>query len=151
MYILKPIDTLDLERAVNNVYDTWKRNRLHKEKTTPASKTHKKITLHFAEGFHIIDPSHVVRLEADNTYTTIYMDNNKSIVSSKPIHEFDDLLEEDRFVRIHRSHIVNLDFVREFNKKYDKVLILSTGEKIPIARRKLNNFQSCLQYYIESI
>jgi len=151
-YILKPIDTLDLQRAVSHVVKVWQQRSTEKaqprDQRSPVHHFQQKITVPHAEGFHILDPEKVVRLEADNTYTTIYMEDGRSLLCSKGIHEFEELLEPKCFVRTHRSHIVNLNCLQEFNRKYDQVLILTNGDKVPVARRKLKDFQGHLQNYI---
>ena len=146
-YVLKPIDTVDLQRAVGHVLKVWeKRKGIAEEKHV--TSTSQKITLPYSDGFHIVDADRIIRLESDNSYTTVYSGSGKSIVSSKSIHEFEHILNPRHFVRIHRSHIVNLNFVQEFNRKYDQVVILSNGDRVPVSRRKLKVFQEVLHAYM---
>ncbi len=151
-YVLKPIDTLDLQRAVSHVMKVWQERspeRSHTRKSPgPDSQSSHKITVPYAEGFHILDAAKIIRLEADNTYTTICMEEGRRLLSSKGIHEFEEILEPRCFMRIHRSHVVNLNYVQEFNRKYDQVVILTNGDKVPVARRKLKDFHDHLQNYI---
>lgn len=150
-YILKPVNTVDLQRAVSRVMDKWTLQNVKQEdlKNTGNNKnSNQKITLSYSEGFHILNPSEINRLESDNSYTTVYKSTGEAIVCTKSIQEFEKILDENSFIRIHRSHIVNLNFVQGFNRKYNQVVILSNGDKVPVARRKLKLFHDRLSYFL---
>lgn len=138
-YILKPVDPEDLIAAVEKV-DL----RLKKRNTDlPASDTvdylssqYSKISVPNNEGFKFINITDIIRMEADGSYVTIYTENDRPCVVSRPLGYYANILNKRMFVRIHRSHLINLHKVKEFRKEAGGYVIMDNDEKIQVASTK---------------
>jgi two-component system LytT family response regulator len=69
-------------------------------------------------------------------YTIFYFADNKEMVVTKTLKEFEDLLSEQKFFRVHHSHLVNARYIREFVKSEGGHLIMNTGSLVPVSTRK---------------
>ena len=99
-----------------------------------------KIALPLADGLVFIKLEDILFFEADGSYTHVNTIKEKFMVCKK-IKEFDDLLTDDnRFFRVHRSFLVNVQQVDKYNKKEGSNLILSNQKLIPVAREKKASF-----------
>jgi len=88
----------------------------------------------------------IVRLEANSNYTNFYIDKfHKPIVTSKSLKNYVNQLNPQQFVRTHRSHLVNIDFIYSLNVKPGKFLTLKDGTLIKISRRKLTAIKQLLK------
>ena len=98
------------------------------------------------DGFVILRNNELIRLEADENYTTLYCVNGKKYVSSKNIKSFEEKLDSHMFMRVHKSHIVNVALhLKEFNRTEGNVVVLSNGDHVPVSRRKLQEFLDKMQ------
>ena len=81
-----------------------------------------------------IDHQDIIRCEADNNYTVFHLINNENVMASKPLKEYADLLAPNGFLRSHQSHLVNPKYVKSWLKEDGGILLLTTGEKIPVSK-----------------
>lgn len=133
-YLLKPIDPDDLMQAVEKVEQQQKptsRLELLKENLNHP----KKIALNTVEKIHIVDIEEVIRLESNINYTRFFFKDGTKLLVTKTLKEFDKMLSDHNFIRIHQSHLVNANFIKEFLKQNGEV-ILKDGTKIPVSTRK---------------
>ena len=79
-----------------------------------------------------------MRCEADKNYTTFFLTERKKIVVSGSIKDYEDILCEQGFYRLHKSHIVNLSFINSYEKADGGTVILTDGTHVPVAMRKKN-------------
>jgi two-component system LytT family response regulator len=84
----------------------------------------------------LIDVSSIVRCESSRNYTTLYLSNNKNLVASKTLMDFENLLQQHNFLRIHKSHLVNVTYIERYVKAGGGYIILRNGEQLPVAIRK---------------
>ena len=92
------------------------------------------IKLH-AENKKILMPvADIIRIEAVNNYSRIYLSNGNTIVVAKVLHLLQDLLPETMFVRVHRSHLINKLFVQSVKGSNCKRLLMNNGEFIGVSR-----------------
>lgn len=137
-YLLKPIDPDELKEVIRKIEKI--------KSLSPASfellvdqlskqNTNKKIALATAEGIHIVLIDDIVYAQADNNYTTIVLHNKKQIIVSKPLKEYEDLLADKGFLRIHQSYLVNIQYAQFFDKM-EHTLQLNTNDILPVASRK---------------
>jgi len=76
-------------------------------------------------------------LESDSNYTTIYLNNHpEPILTSKSLKHYVDKLDPELFIRPHRSHLLNRNFIKSYNTQNKKYLSLRDGSEIPVSRRK---------------
>ncbi len=146
-YILKPIDELELKKAINKaIANSRKENDI--EKLVEISREYfqgvknKRIILKTLENVYVVYENDILYCKSDGNYTTIYTHQKEKIVISKPIKKIIELLSKDIFVRCHQSYIVNKKYVTRYNKQ--GVLIMNSEDKIPVSSRRK-------EYVIEEI
>lgn len=135
-YLLKPINPQELREAVDRyreqggkreVYTKQLQNFIHNREKTLAITTY--------DGVVFLEIDKIIRCEADLNYTKFILLGGKSFISSKTLKEYEDLLcAHNNFLRVHRSHLVNLDFVLKF--KNEGYLLLKDNSSVPVSRRK---------------
>ncbi|MBL7887563.1 MAG: response regulator transcription factor [Flavobacterium sp.] len=137
-YLLKPVDPDELKEVIRKIE---KAKTLHPDSfellidQLGKQNHNKKIALATAEGIHIVLIDEIVYAQADNNYTTIVLNNNKQIIVSKPLKEYEELLAEKGFLRIHQSYLINTQYVQFFDKM-EHTVQLNTNAILPVASRK---------------
>ena len=138
-YLLKPIRVSELKEAVRKV-----------QSITPqedVADNAQKIAIPHAHGVSLVSVNDIEYLEADNMYTTLHLASKRPVLVSRGIKEFEVALPASRFVRIHKSFIVNLDFVHHFHRLGGGEVELMSGANLPVSRRRLSLFQDALSRY----
>ena len=105
------------------------------ENNNSGSKPVDKILIKSQDISELINVSDIIRCEADGTYAKI-ITNKKTLLSSKNLKYYEDLLTKHNFIRVHNSHLVNVDFIQTFNRQIQEGLQLLNGDKIPVSARK---------------
>lgn len=140
-YLLKPINKEEFKSAVNKFLD--KRKNAYDRKSvinnfirnySSQSTDSFRLAVNSALKTFFLLPEEIIRCEADGNYTKITCSNNETILSSKTLKEFDDLLSDFDFIRVHRAHLVNKKFIRSFNN--ENMLLLQDNTAIEVSRRK---------------
>lgn len=133
-YLLKPIDPDDLIAAVQKL----------ENQITPASRLDllkanlekpKKIALNTVDKIHIVDIDDIIRLESHINYTKFYFNNGQKLLVTKTLKEFDKLLSDHEFIRVHQSHLVSTNEIKAFLKQSGEIL-LKDESRIPVSTRK---------------
>lgn len=153
-YILKPIDIDDLQYAVKKLMDYQQAFILNKETKIQyqqsvdgianqilSGEKPNRITLFHSKGFKFIEIKSILRLEAKGNYTIFYFENGKQYVDSKTLRINQELLP-NTFLRIHKSHLINLDFLNEYLSAEGHIARLKDGSEVPISRGRLSEFIS---------
>ncbi len=155
-YIEKPIDIEDLQAAVakiskegesasSNVDFGMIKQLLNEYKAESKSET---IAVPTLSGYEIIKAEDIIHLEADESYTRIFLVDGGKCVSSMTIARYEKVLDPNTFFRVHKSHIINTrHHLKEFNRHEGNVAIMDTGEAIPVARRKLSGFINAIKTF----
>ncbi|MEJ5049232.1 LytTR family DNA-binding domain-containing protein [Chryseobacterium culicis] len=139
-YLLKPIKKMDFIIAVNKALD-------HIKKMQPSQSTllkDNRIILSTLQGFKIVDIASIIRCEADSSYTTFYLTNKTKIMVSKTLHEFEPILLEQNFFRIHHKHLINIDHLQEYIKGRGGQVVMSDESVLDVSYRKKNDFLSTI-------
>ena len=142
-YLLKPIDIEELKNAIgklqsHTVGDTDSTiisqfiDVLKNNARNPSSF----IPIPFNDGFSFIPISEIVRLEASGSYTYIFVNGKDKILASKNLKEYESMLPEDTFIRVHNSHLLNKAHIRKYVKGSGGYCIMSDGTTVSIATRK---------------
>ena len=140
-YLLKPVSVGDLriafEKAENQILNDLKLQlaSLHNNLQSPKNKT---IVLRSSEKIHLLEVNNIIRCEADRCYTSFYVNEQKKHVVSQPMKEYEDILSEYGFIRIHKSHLINMAYIESFDKGDGGFVILKDKTEIPVSRRKKN-------------
>lgn len=138
-YLLKPIEPEDFAKAVENALQQSPETHLQNLQNWMVSfgNIDRKLAIPTTDGLRFIDISSITMLQADSSYCTVYLSDNKSIVVSKPLKYFaDKLIDFPTFLRPHKSFIVNMNCIAEYIKEDGGALRLHDGKKIPISRQK---------------
>ncbi|HEU4471439.1 MAG TPA: LytTR family DNA-binding domain-containing protein [Flavisolibacter sp.] len=145
-YLLKPIDVEELQQAVEKVKGKVESDTgglalqmLLKNLNKPAG-TDFSITLSTSEGLEFIPLQTIIRLESSGPYTYFFLKGGKKIMVSKNLKEYELLLSEHQFFRVHNSHMVNLREVTRMIKTDGGYAIMSDGSQISISPKKREAF-----------
>lgn len=88
------------------------------------------------KGFQVIKLSEIIYCEASGNYTNFHFTERPLICASKPIHEYETLLEDCGFVRIHKTFLINMEHVKEYQRGEGGYVIMSNGAQVEVSRRK---------------
>lgn len=152
-YLLKPIDIDELKEAVEKAkkHHHQKDNRIESLKNLAedlkGDKMIKKITLPNGQGYKLVDIEDIIHIEADSNYSVFHLINEEKIAVSKILKEYEEILPDNRFVRIHKSSIVNLKYVKEYNSKNGLFVVLNTGDTLTVSRRRASDFFEKIKAY----
>ena len=148
-YILKPVNIDELQKAVEKVKRlaaspaaTEQSQQLLRYFLESAAKNTfpKKIALPQLGSMNFIEVDDMVSLQADSNYTIIHMKEMQKLVVSKTLKDFEDLLDGNQFVRVHKSYIVNLRYVKEYSTTDGGIVKMADGKHWSISRRLLDFF-----------
>lgn len=149
-YLLKPIDPDDMVRAVSRAKDRLAKGgtdinlRMLMENLRVQDTSPRKIIVPDQNGFVVIRQDEIIRIEADGNYSTIKLSSGGDVVASKPIKYFEEMLEDNDFVRIHNSHLVNVNHIVKYIKGRGGIAITSDGAELEVSRRKKDDFLRAL-------
>jgi two-component system, LytTR family, response regulator len=142
-YILKPVDDELLAEAVKRArkrieeknggqhIETFLHNIGHRNGSQKM-----KLCIPSLKGFQVIDMEDIIYCEASGNYTNFQLTNHPPICASKPIHDYEELLADCNFVRIHKSFVVNLQHIKEYVRGEGGTVIMSNGHEVEVSRRK---------------
>ena len=137
-FVLKPFDITDIKEAVKKVIAEQNSENYIKKIATffhNYDSSQKKIVLSNADDIHIIDLNAIVYAASDNNYTTFFIDDGRKILVSKSLKHFELKLANSFFFRIHQKYLVNTQFIKQFSKRTEEV-ILTSETKLPVSQSK---------------
>ena len=129
-YIVKPVDENELIKSLRKV-----QNQRIKSGENSGS-LHKTISVFDADGYQLIPQENIIRIEGDEGYSKIILED-KDYLSSKRLGYYEERMDSGIFMRIHRSHIINLNRVSRVSKGETAHVTLANGNVIPISSSKL--------------
>ena len=146
-YLLKPIDAGDLVKAierfkVKRIYAPGG-EELYKNFLRNVSSKNKRLALPGITDIKYVEVEDIIRLEADRNYTRFYFADKKEFLASKTLKEYEEMLDGCGFLRIHRTHLINSRYIKEYER--DGTLILKDDSKVEVARRKKEQFLKFLK------
>lgn len=143
-YLLKPINTIQIRDTLKKVNKKRKLPIIEKQLEVLLGQIRgeekRKIALPTPSGYHFAKLEDIIWLEADANYTNIHLDNETCILSSQTLGKYEEILPEESFFRSHKSAIVNLNFVNNYVKKDDGLIVLQNDVRVPLGRRRKNEF-----------
>ena len=144
-YLLKPVEKVQLEKylliAQKNIKASQAAQLINvKESVLQYNITSSTITVPSEAGFDILPIPHIIRCEAINSTTHLFLINNKKLVSSYNLGKFFDQLQGKGFFQVHRSHIISLVHVKKYLRS--GIVIMSDGAEIPLSKINRNEFIS---------
>lgn len=141
-YLMKPINPKEFINAVERAVSSQDKDDFNTKFDAYLSHIkesraeHKKIVLKTAESIHLLKVYDIVRCEADKGYTEFFLRDGKTILVSKGLKDYDDLLGDFGFIRTHQSHLINLDYIQSFEKTDGGYILMSDGSTVPVSSRK---------------
>jgi two-component system, LytTR family, response regulator len=144
-YLLKPIDPDELMDAVSKVEQqdqSTDRIALLKENFNQP----KRLALNTLDKIHIVEVAEILRCESHINYTMFYFLDGTKLLVTKTLKEFDKLLTDHHFIRVHQSHLINTRFIKEFTKS-DGYIFMKDGTKVPVSTRKKQVLMDMIQNF----
>jgi len=150
-YLLKPVNPEELKIAINKVKEKLnkKKENLQLEnlmkliRDKDVKKDHK-LALASTKEIRFVPTGDIIRCESSNAYTEFFLTDGKSVLVSKPIFEYEELLASYDFIRCHQSHLVNKKFIKSLIKEDSGYLLLNDDTRIPLSRGKKENVLKAL-------
>ena len=103
-------------------------------------KSLERLAIPTMEGLIFFEVNEIIHLEAQSNYTLIHFVNKTKMTVPKTLKEFEELLPEDIFFRVHHSHLINLKFIKRYIKGDGGQIELKNGKYVDVARRKKEEF-----------
>ena len=146
-YLTKPVNAQKLIAAVNISVKllSEKNNPLHFNNKLTAGNIHpipNKIPLSTSNGIVFVKLSDIIYCESSGNYTNFYFCNNKKMLISRQLGEYEKLLPATDFIRLHDKYLVHLFFIKEYIKGSGGEVLLENGKLIPVATRRKEDFLS---------
>jgi two-component system LytT family response regulator len=145
-YLLKPVDADDLKQAVNKL-----QQKISKEEATKKFETlfynlrniqgnTKRITVPTVKGFEFLQVNDIVRCQSDINYTIIFLKDKQKITVAKTLKEFEELLIDHNFFRVHNSHLINLFYIKSYNKGKGGTVVMADNSQVEVSTRRKDDF-----------
>jgi two-component system LytT family response regulator len=140
-YLLKPLSPSNLINAIKKVEESINTDELNLKFKTLLNniaeplKNKKKIVLKTMERIYSVDITDVVRFESDGGYTKVYLSDGKRIMVSRTMKEFDDMLTDMGFLRVHNSHLISMNHLFCFEKTEGHI-VMKDDSIVPVSNRK---------------
>jgi two-component system LytT family response regulator len=141
-YLLKPINPERFKEAVKRVFQKQKIEfeQVKVLNELSQNQNYEKLILKNNDGTHLIDTKEIIYLKASNSYTEFYLTNQKIVVVSKSIKEYELLLNLKIFFKTHRSFIINTSFISSYHKG-NLTIMLKDGTEISLSRDRKKEFE----------
>jgi two-component system, LytTR family, response regulator len=146
-YLLKPVDEDRLIEAVSRVSKRLEDDRKEEHNSTLLHNLAKaghpnemRLCLPTFKGFTILKLEEIIYCEAERSYTVFHLEDKKTITVSKPLTDYDHLLKDTLFFRVHKSFLVNLYHVKEYQRGEGGLVVMSNGAEIEVSRRRKDEF-----------
>lgn len=164
-YLLKPVNAIELVEAVEKALHYLLLRKQKKEvrqvyeeslsnlgkQLDKGNQAIERITVAEQFGFRIVHVSDIMYLEADSNYTIIHFSGLDKIVATRSLGEFEKLIDNPMFFRIHKSTIINLNFLKAYSSYQGNFAELTDGTRLSISRRKLAEFREEVNQFSKSI
>jgi two-component system LytT family response regulator len=140
-YLLKPVDPEELEQAVARAEQIIQKQfniqvQALEDNLKSVPRQKKKIILKTTENIHLVDLHDIISCESADNYSIIHTHSGERILVSKTLKEYDELLSDCGFFRVHKSFLINVGHIKRFEKQDGGQIVLTNDMKIPVASRK---------------
>lgn len=138
-YLLKPIDPKELRACLDRII------RLpDHQKEEGVGERHGKVRLATQSEIVFTDPGDIIRCQADGAYTRVYLTSRNPLLISRNIKAMESTLLKHNFFRVHKSHLVNLDHVRQYRRGSGGTALMSDGTEVEVSKRRREDFLGAL-------
>lgn len=145
-YLLKPIDLVELQKAIEKAKKIKDKEVYHKQLETLLSNLKKqhpkgdKICLSTSDGFEFVNIQDIIYCKAEGSYTCFILKNENKFLVSKHLKEYENLLGEHNFMRVHNSFLINLREVKKYIKADGGYILMNNNDAVSISRNKKDDF-----------
>ncbi len=144
-YLVKPIGIEELQQAVERLAkskgtQTKEKIDILKKSLGDNKSQEDKIAISTSEGIEFVPIKNILHIESKSNYSKIYLPEDKTIMVSKILKDFEEMLFPYNFLRIHNSHLINLNYIKKYMRKNGGQVMLQDGTIIEISRRKKEEF-----------
>lgn len=147
-YLMKPIDPDELTEALKKFressIDESPKYELLNDRLKNHQKPNERLALHSQDKIQVVEIETIIRCESSVNYTTFFFRNGDQIVVTRTLKEFEDLLSDQGFFRVHQSHLVNTRQIKEYVKSEGGHLNMKDGSLIPVSVRKRSEVMKML-------
>jgi len=164
-YLMKPINPFELQNAVKKaIYNYELRHKYTEmqdiynqsmnnlnEHLNSKSNQVTKLTIPDNLGFRLVNVTELIYLLADDNYSVLHLTEQRKIISTRTLGEYEKILEGPEFLRIHKSTIINLNFLAGYSSFQGNFAELKDGTQLDISRRKLQEFREKVKSFSISI
>jgi two-component system LytT family response regulator len=157
-YILKPIDIEELKTAVSRLVETQESYKTDPENYSTYfdslkdlshnlinNKQSSRIAISHTKGLKIVEDDTITHLEASGNCTTIYFKDGSRYLDTRTLKTYEALLNPEKFCRVHKSHIINLDILKEYVNEDGHFAVLEGNIRVPVARNRVTEFVKMLK------
>lgn len=154
-YLLKPIDIIELELTEKKlvelsairtqINDNYRANLKALPRLLGQKEKLSNITLPGTHGYEILPLNEVTHLQGSDNYSTFFMRSQKKYLVAKTLKDYDELLAQSGFMRVHKSFLVNIIYVDSLQKDESTEIYLKDGISIPVSRRRLNEVENWIK------
>jgi len=142
-YLLKPISAEKLQQAVER-FQRVRKEEKYDERVSVLRESldnrNERIILSSMDGFDVYKIADIIRCEANGSYTTFYIKSGHRIITSKTLNNFERLLGDLSFVRVHSKHLINLDYVKKYISGRGGYIVFEDGSQVDVSERKKKEF-----------
>lgn len=141
-YLLKPIDSDEFAAAMKKALSKLESENQNLKLNAFfnnfkfINQEARKIVLHTANSIYLLNVADIIRCQAENNQTRFYLTSGDKLLAPKTLREYDDLLSDYQFIRVHKTHLINTNFIERFDKRNKLLLILKDKSIVPIALRR---------------
>jgi two-component system LytT family response regulator len=144
-YLLKPISVSDLQNTVARlikmkVCRSPEKTDISLPHTSSGKQQTDKISISTNDGMEFYEISHIIRIESSSNYSKIYLTDGRSLLISRLLKDFEEILSPYNFFRIHHSHLINLNHIKKYIRGDGGQVVMSNNEKVDVSRRKREEF-----------
>jgi two-component system, LytTR family, response regulator len=151
-YLLKPVDADDLVVAVEKLSKEKKSQSISENLKLLADNLRgnlpagglKRLALNSSDRVQVVNVADIIRCESERNYTTFFLKDKKQIVVTKTLKEYEEMLEPNGFVRVHHSHLINLEHLKEFVKHDGGYALMDDNAHVPVSVRKRDDLMRAL-------
>lgn len=146
-YLLKPVSISELKEAtakaaarIGNKQSERQYELLMQNHRNGTQTDHHKLAIPTHDGLEFIDQKDIIVLEADGGYTNIRLSGGRRSLSTRNLKEYEDILPDSIFLRVHHSHMINLSHIRQYHKGEGGYVVMSDNSTVDISKRKKKEF-----------
>lgn len=145
-YLLKPVNIKELKQTVKKLL-LLKNNKIKNAFISEADK----IVIPDSHGFDVMVIEDIIRFEAEGCYTKVIFKDGKNKIVSRTLKDFEETVPNEIFFRTHKSHLINLKYIKEYSKIDGSFAIMTDGSRIEISRRRAPDFIQRIKTVLKTV